>query len=169
MIAIWIAIVESAQIAISHLCLRLVSRQIELYHFTSMSGVAEASLVLLPISSVIAVFEAVQKVHNAAHDVQEQPKELPAAVEQNIRARKVNQLALQTASSVLEQCKENATRINDIFDETIPAPGVYRPGRLRKAVGVKMESMKMMNEMAAMVKNMELLAQHQMSQEAAGL
>lgn len=147
-----------------------------------MSGVGEASLVLGLISSVIAIFEAAQEIYDAASDAQGLPKKLRAAAEQiplvyhalslaeqNIRAQKVDQQALQSARPVLETCKETAARIKDIFDKIIPAPDASRAERLKKAVGIKTKSKKVKEDMEAVVKSMELLAQHQIFQDAVAL
>lgn len=147
-----------------------------------MSGIGEASLVLGLISSVIAIFEAAQEIYDAASDTKGLPKRFRAAAEQiplvyhalslaeqNIKAQKVDEQALQNATPVLKRCKESAARVKDIFDKTIPAPGASRSERLRKAVGLKTKSKKIQEEIEEVVKSMELLAQYQVFQDAAAL
>lgn len=134
------------------------------------------------IASIIAIIETAQTIYEAADDAQGLPKKFRAAAEQiplvyhtlslaehNIRAQKVNDQALQSVTPVLERCKQNAANIKEIFDKTIPAKDASRPERLRKAVGILTKSKKVKEEMEEMVTNMELLAQHQVFQDAAAL
>ena len=147
-----------------------------------MSGVGEASLVLGLISSLIAIFEAAQEIYEAANDIQGLPKKFRAAAEQiplvhhilsladqNLRAMKVDKSALYSVRSVLERCKENAARIKDIFEKTIPGPQASRPERLRKAMMLKTKSKQLKEDMEEVIKDMELLAQYQVFQDAAAL
>lgn len=147
-----------------------------------MTGVGEASLALGLISSVITIFEAAHEIYEAANDTQGLPKKFRVAAEQiplvyhalslaeqNIRAQKVNEQALRSAKPVLEACKDSATRVKDIFDKTIPAPNASRADRLKKAVGLRLKSNKVKEDMERVVKNMALLAQHQVFQDAAAL
>lgn len=147
-----------------------------------MSGIGEAALVLGLISSVITIFEAAQEVYEAADDALGLPKRFRLAAEQiplvyhalnlaeqNIRTQSIDGQALQSARPVLEACKECATRIKDVFDRTIPAPGASRAERLKKAVGLRMKSKKVKEDMEQVIKSMELLAQHQVFQDAAAL
>lgn len=147
-----------------------------------MSGVGEAGLVLGLVSSVITIFEAAQEIYEATNDTQGLPKRFRAAAEQiplvhhaltlaeqNLRALKVDEQALRSVRPVLERCKENAARIKDIFEKTIPEPQASRSERLRKAMMLKMKSKKLKEDMEEVIKDMELLAQHQVFQDAAAL
>jgi len=144
-----------------------------------MSGIGEASAVLGLISSIIAICEAAQEVYEAANDTRGLPKKFRAAAEQiplvyhalslaerNINAKSVSEEALLSAKPVLERCKESAASVKDIFDKTIPAKDASRAERLTKAVGIKMKSNKVKEYMEAVVKNLELLAQNQVFQDA---
>ncbi|KIX03237.1 uncharacterized protein Z518_06789 [Rhinocladiella mackenziei CBS 650.93] len=147
-----------------------------------MSGIGEASAVLGLISSVIAIYEAAHEVYEAASDTKGLPRKFRAAAEQipmvyhtlslaeqNIKAKAVSEAALQSAMPVLERCKESAASVKDIFDKTIPAKDASRAECLRKAVGIKMKSNKVKEYMEEVVKNMELLAQNQVFQDAEAL
>lgn len=144
-----------------------------------MSGIGEASLVLGLVSSTIAIFEAAQEIYEAASDTSGLPKKLRIAAEQiplvhnalslakqNINAKSVTEEALQSAKPVLQQCEKSAARIKNIFDKTIPAKDAPRVERIRKAVGLKMKSNKAKEYMEEIFKNMELLAQNQVFQDA---
>lgn len=144
-----------------------------------MSGIGEVSAVLGLISSIIAIFEAAQEVYQAANDTGGLPRKFRAAAEQiplvyhalslaerNINTRSVGEGALQSAKPVLERCKECAASVKDIFDKTIPAKDASRAERLTKAVGIKVKSNKVKEHMEEVVKNMELLAQNQVFQDA---
>ena len=67
---------------------------------------------------------------------------------------------------MLEQCKNSAASVKDIFDQTIPAKDASRAERLRKAVGLKMKSNKAKEHMEQVFKSMDLLAQKQVFQDA---
>lgn len=142
----------------------------------------EAGLVLGLISSTIAIIEAAHEIYDAADDAQGLPKKFRTAAEQiplvchtltlaeqNIRAQKVDGRAMQNAMPVLERCQETAARVKEIFDKTIPGPDASRAERLKKAVGLKMKSKKVVEDMQELVKSIELLAQHQMFQDTAVL
>jgi len=147
-----------------------------------MAGIGEASLVLGLISSTIAIFEAAHEVYEAASDATGLPKKFRVAAEQiplvlnalslaeqNINAKNVTEDALLSARPVLERCKENASSVKDIFDKTIPAKDAPRTDRLKKAVGMRMKSSKVKEHMEEICKSMELLAQHQVFQDAEAL
>jgi hypothetical protein len=147
-----------------------------------MSGIGEAGLVLGLISSTIAIFEASQEIYEAASDVAGLPKKLRVTAEQiplvhnalslaeqNINSKNVTDDALQSAKPVLERCKENATRVKDIFDKTIPTKDAPRAERLKKAVGIKLKSNKVKEHMEEIFKSMELLVQNQVFQDAEAL
>jgi hypothetical protein len=147
-----------------------------------MSGIGEASLVLGLISSTIAIFEAAQEIYEAATDAAGLPKKFRVAAEQiplvynalslaeqNINAKNVTRDTLLSAKPVLERCKENASSVKDIFDKTIPAKNASRADRLSKAVGIKMKSSKVKEHMEEICKSIELLAQHQVFQDADAL
>jgi hypothetical protein len=131
------------------------------------------------ISSIITICEAAQEVYEAASDTRGLPKKFRAAAEQiplvyhalslaerNINAESVSEEALQSAKPILERCKESAASVKDIFDKTIPVKDASRAERLTKAVGIKMKSNKVKEYMEEVVKNMELLAQNQVFQDA---
>jgi len=144
-----------------------------------MTGFVEASTVLGLISSIVAIFEAAHEIYEAASDAKGLPRKFHAAAEkiplvnyalslaeQNINAKNVSKEALQSAMPVLERCKESAASVKDIFDKTIPAKDATRTERLKKAVGLKVRSNKVKEYMEEIVKNMELLAQNQVFQDA---
>jgi hypothetical protein len=81
--------------------------------------------------------------------------------EQNIKAQNVGAEALQSVTPVLEQCKERAANVKEIFDKALPAKDASRAERLRKVVGLKTKSSKVKEYMEEIVTNMELLAQNQ--------
>lgn len=147
-----------------------------------MSGIGEAGVVLGLISSVITIFEAAQEIYDAAGDAQGLPKKLRATAEQiplvyhtlslaeqNIRAKNVSEQMLQSAMPVLQRCKAGAANVKDIFDKTIPAKDTSRAERLRKAVGLQTKSKKVKEYMEEVVKDIELLAQNQLFQDAVAL
>ena len=147
-----------------------------------MAGVGEASLVLGLISSSIAIFEAAHQIYEAASSTSGLPKKLRMAAEQiplvynalglaeqNINAKNVSDEALRNAKPVLEQCEKSAASVKDIFDKTIPTKGASRAERLKKAVGIKMKSNKVKEYMEEIFKNLELLAQNQVFQDAEAL
>jgi hypothetical protein len=144
-----------------------------------MSGFGEASLVLALISPTIAIFTAAQEIYEAAVDAKGLPKKFRTAAEQiplvlnalslaeqHIRAKRVSDEALHSVKPILEQCKESAVNIKDIFDNTIPAKDASRAEQLKKAVGIMMKSNKVKEYMEDLVKNMDLLVQHQVFQDA---
>ncbi|OQU98756.1 Tetratricopeptide repeat-containing protein [Cladophialophora immunda] len=144
-----------------------------------MSGVAEASLVLGLISSIIAIYEGAHEIYEAASDVKGLPRKFQLAAEQiplvlhalglaeqNIKGNAVSPDALQSAKPILERCKESAAEVKDIFDKTIPSKDASRTERYKKAVGIKLKSKKVKESMEEVVKNMELLVQHQVFQDA---
>lgn len=147
-----------------------------------MSGVGEASLVLSLISSIIDIFEAAQEIYDAASDAQGLPKKFRAAAdqiplvyhtlglaEQNISARNVTEEALLSARPVLDRCKESASNLKDIFAKNIPAKDAPKAERLKKAMGLKMKSNKVKENIEEVLKSMELLAQNQIFQDAEAL
>jgi len=147
-----------------------------------MSGIGEASAVLGLISSIIAIYEAAHEVYDAASDTKGLPRKFRAAAEQiplvchtlglaerNIRAKNVGEEALQSAMPVLERCKESAASLKDIFNKTIPTKDASKAERYKKAVGIKMKSNKVKEYMEEVIKDMELLAQHQVFQDAEAL
>lgn len=147
-----------------------------------MSGIGEASLVLGLISSIIAIYEGAHEIYEAASDVKGLPRKFRLAAEQiplvlhalglaeqNIKAKAVSQDALQSAAPVLERCKESAACVKNIFDKTISTQDASRTERYKKAVGIKLKSNKVKEYMEAVVKNMELLAQNQVFQDAEAL
>ena len=89
--------------------------------------------------------------------------------EQNIKTKTVSQDALQSAMPVLERCKESAASVKEIFDQTIPHKDASRTERYKKAVGIKLKSKQVKEYMEEVVKNMELLAQNQVFQDAEAL
>lgn len=143
-----------------------------------MTGVVEAATVLGLVSSAIAIFEAAQEVYEAASNTSGLPKTFRAAADriplvhhalsqaaENIRTQQVDEQALKSAEPVLQQCKENADKIKDIFDKTIPGPNASRAERMTKAVGLKMKSNKVKESMEEVIKGLELLAQNQIFQD----
>lgn len=56
--------------------------------------------------------------------------------------------------------------VKEIFEKTISFKDASRAERYKKAVGIKFESNKVKVCMEEVVKNMELLAQHQVFQDA---
>lgn len=144
-----------------------------------MSGIGEASLVLGLISSIIAIYEGAHEICEAASDVKGLPRKFQLAAEQiplvlhalglaeqNIKGKAVSPDALQSAKPILERCKESAAEVKDIFDKTIPSKDAPRTERYKKAVGIKLKSKKVKESMEEVVKNMELLAQYQVFQDA---
>lgn len=159
-----------------------VSRKAGRYSVISMSGVGEASLVLGLISSTIAIIEAAREIYDAVGDPRGLPEKFRAAAdqihlvtdtlklaEQNILAQKVDGQAVRNAMPVLERCKEIAVRIKEIFDKNIPGSDASPAERLSKAVGLKMKSKKVVEDIEELFKSMALLAQHQVFQNTAVL
>lgn len=147
-----------------------------------MSGVGEAGLILGLISSAIAIFEAAHELYEAANDTQGLPKKFRIAAEQiplihhalnladaNIRAQNIGENDLERARPILERCKENAARVKDIFDKTIPAPNASSAERLKKAMSIIAKAKKVKDEIEDTVKGLELLAQYQIFQDADAL
>jgi len=147
-----------------------------------MSGIGEASLVLGLISSIIATYKAAHEVYKTAGDVSGLPRKFRLAAEQvplvlhalslaeqNIKAKKVGQDALQSAVPVLERCKESATSVKNIFDKTIPNKDASWTERSKKAVGIKFKSDEVKGYMEEIATNITLLAQNQVFQDAAVL
>lgn len=139
----------------------------------------EAGLVLGLISSIITIFEATHEIYEAATDANGLPKKLRVVAEQiplvynalglaekNLRANRVTQEAVLSTKPVLEQCKDNAAKVKDIFEQTLPAQNASRAERLKKAVGLKIKSTKAKEYMEQVVESMDLLAQQQVFQDA---
>ena len=139
----------------------------------------EAGLVLGLISSTLTIFEVAQAIYEAASDTSGLPKKLRVVAEQiplvynalglaeqNLQAKNVTQEAVYSAKPVLEQCKNSAAIVKDIFDQVIPAKDASRAERLRKAMGLKMKSNKAKEHMEQVFKSMDLLAQKQVFQDA---
>jgi predicted lipoprotein len=144
-----------------------------------MTGVVEVSTVLGLISSAITIFEAAQEVYEAASDVSGLPKKFRAAADhiplvyhtlnraaEHIQSQQVDVQALKSAEPVLQQCRENADKIKDIFDKTIPGPNASTAERMKKAMSLKMKSNKVKESMEDVIKGLELLAQNQIFQDA---
>jgi hypothetical protein len=98
---------------------------------------------------------AVYRQAEAAGDAARLPKKLRLAAEQiplahnalglaepNINPQNVTETALQSVKPVLIRYKENAARVKDIFDKTMPTTDATRADRLKKAVGIKFRSNK---------------------------
>ncbi|KIW99702.1 uncharacterized protein Z518_11115 [Rhinocladiella mackenziei CBS 650.93] len=147
-----------------------------------MSGIGEASLVLGLISSIIAIYDGAHEIYDAASDVNRLPRKFQLAAEQiplvlhilglaerNIRASGVSQDALQNATPILERCKESAAVVKEIFDKTVPSKDATRSERYKKAVGIKLKSNKVKEQMEEAVKSMQLLALYQLFQDAEAL
>jgi hypothetical protein len=144
-----------------------------------MSVIGEASLVLGLISSTIAIFEAAHDIYDAASDTTGLPRKFRTAAEQiplvhnaftlaekNIKGRNVTEETLQSVKPVLERCKENAAGVKEVFDKSMPAKGASRAESLKKAIGIKTKSGKLKEYMEQIVKDMKLLAQYQVFQDA---
>jgi L-lactate utilization protein LutC len=86
--------------------------------------------------------------------------------EQNIKAKHVTADALKSAEPVLEQCKEHASTLKEIFERSIPTKNDSKADRLRKAVGITRKGSTVKEHMEEIVKNMDLLAQHQVFVDA---
>ena len=143
-----------------------------------MSG-AEAGLVLGLISSTIAIFEAADEIYDAAHDAKGLPKKFRAAADEiplvlhslslaqdNLQTGTVSKDAIKSAKPILESCKASAESLKDIFDQTMPSEGGSRTERYKKAAAMKVKGSKVTECVQQVAKNMELLAQHQVFQDA---
>lgn len=144
-----------------------------------MTGVVEAGTVLGLISAIIAICEAAEEVYEAAGDVKGLPKKFRTAAEQiplvyytlglaetDIKANKVGKEALQSVIPVLEQCKGSAAGLKEIFDKTLPGKDDSTAKRVFSGVKILYKSNKVKSHMEDVFKNLQLLAEHQVFQDA---
>jgi hypothetical protein len=146
-----------------------------------MSG-AEAALVLGLASSTLTCLEAAYQVYTAAHDERGLTKsfrvtadQIPLVlhtlrlVEQSMKVDTVGEDALKTAKPVLERCKENASSLKAAFDKALPAKDAPRTERYKKAAEMKWKSGEVKKSMELVMADLDLLAQHQVFQDAGAL
>ncbi|KAH7016528.1 uncharacterized protein B0I36DRAFT_337971 [Microdochium trichocladiopsis] len=144
-----------------------------------MTGVVEVGTVLGLISAVIAIFEAAHDVYDAASDVSGMPRKFRAAAEriplvhhalsraaEHIQSRQVSEDGIKSSESVLQQCKEHADKIKEIFEKALPGPHTSRIERMKKAMILKRNSNQVKESMEEVMKGLELLAQNQIFQDA---
>lgn len=137
-----------------------------------MSGHGDSSPVLVLISLTMVMFKKAQELYEATADAKDLPENSRIAAEhiplvlnalslaeQNIREGKVNDEALQSVKSILEQCKDSAANVKDIFENAIPAKDASKSGQLTDLNKVR-------GCMEDIVKNMDILAQHRIFQDA---
>ena len=107
-----------------------------------MSGVAEASLVLGIISSIISIVNAAKEIYETAHDKSGLPKAF-----KNVHARlplvsitlqkakeytdrpDLNQATCDAFKPILEQCAKRADKLGDMFSKIVRKDGVSRLDR----------------------------------------
>ncbi|KAK5687907.1 hypothetical protein LTR17_026661 [Elasticomyces elasticus] len=63
-------------------------------------------------------------------------------------------------------CKAGAEALKDIFGKTVPSSKDSRTERYKKAIAIKINSSEVKNYMRQVAKDIELLAQHQILQDA---
>ncbi|CAK7216103.1 hypothetical protein SEUCBS140593_002757 [Sporothrix eucalyptigena] len=144
-----------------------------------MTGFVEAATVLGLISAITGICEAASTVYDAYSDAKGLPNKFRTAADQiplvqltlhlaetNINAHSVSKEALQRALPLLEQCKESASNVKVIFDETLPNKDASKLERFKNALTIKRKSGVVRDHMETIVKNLELLAQHQIFQDA---
>ncbi|CAK7207723.1 hypothetical protein SEUCBS139899_010534 [Sporothrix eucalyptigena] len=144
-----------------------------------MTGFVEAATVLGLISAITGICEAASTVYNAYGDAKGLPDKFRTAADQiplvqltlhlaetNIVTNSVSKEALQSALPLLEQCKEAASNVRVIFDEALPNTNASKLERFKNALTIKRKSGDVKDYMETIVKNLELLAQHQIFQDA---
>ncbi|CAK7199673.1 hypothetical protein SEUCBS139899_002356 [Sporothrix eucalyptigena] len=144
-----------------------------------MTGVVEAGTVLGLISAIIAICEAAEEIYEAAGDLKGLPKKFRTAAEQiplvyytlglaetDIKANKVGKEALQSVIPVLEQCKGSAASLKEIFDKTLPGKDDSTAKRVFSGVKILYKSNKVKSYMEDVFQNLQLLAEHQVFQDA---
>lgn len=143
-----------------------------------MTSFVEAATVLGLISAITGICEAASTVYEAYDDAKGLPKKFRTAAEQiplvqltlhlaetNIRENSVSQEALQSALPLLKQCNESASNVSDIFNKTLPGEHASKLERFKNALTIKRKSGDVKDYMETIVKNLELLAQHQIFQD----
>ena len=144
-----------------------------------MSGVAEASLVLGLVSSILTVLDTALQIYNAAHDAKGLTKTFQATADQiplvfhtlelvgrRIQENRVGAEAVRSAKPVLERCKQNATKVKDAFDKALPSKDASRTERYKKAAEMRWRSSEVKENMKLVMEGLDLLAQHQIFQDA---
>ncbi|KAH6717475.1 hypothetical protein BKA61DRAFT_547365 [Leptodontidium sp. MPI-SDFR-AT-0119] len=135
-----------------------------------MSG-AEASLVLGPISSVIAIFDATKKVYDAAADSKGLPEafrevagRLPivrtilGSVEQHISDGKVDEETCKFIKPVVITCKEKTEKFDLLFQKVIPPGDASRLDRYINAAWTLGKGGRVESWMKGILEDVQLLA-----------
>lgn len=141
-----------------------------LSHNYAMSS-AEVSAVLGVISSIITIVEGTKKVYDAATNAKGLPEafrkvagRLPivenilGSTHQYIEKRKVNSDACKGVEQVAKACEENAKKLEELFDKTIPGDDASRLTRYIKAVNVVGKRGRVEDLMKELLEGVQLLA-----------
>lgn len=143
------------------------------------SLMAEAIGILGLIASIVTIAEAAYEIYEAASDTQGLPKKLQPIAEQIPLMLKVLQLAdehvqshptdrqlLQAVRPILQRCEKRVTDVKFMFENIIPAADASRADRMKKAVGLRTKINRVKASMEEIMKDTELLANHQTFRDA---
>lgn len=144
-----------------------------------MTGFVEAATVLGFISAITGICDAAHQVYEAYVDKSGLPRKFRASADQlplichaldlahaNITTGNVEQGSRQVALPVLNRCKEEAVTVKAIFDKCLSTKDARRRERLFGAVNTLRKGGELSENMEIIVKNLELLAQHQIFQDS---
>ncbi|CZR56191.1 uncharacterized protein PAC_06079 [Phialocephala subalpina] len=136
-----------------------------------MTGVAEASLVLGLISSVIAIVDRAKQVYDAAANAEGLPEafrevaeRLPivrtilVSAERHIHDGEIDENSRKAMKPVIERCGKRAEKLDKLFKKVIPPDDASRPERYLKAVRTLGKGGKVEILMKGMLEDIQLLA-----------
>jgi hypothetical protein len=90
-------------------------------------------------------------------------------IEQSIKVDTVSEEAIKITKPVLERCNENASSLKAAFDKALPAKDASRTDRYKKAAEMRWKSGEVKKSMELVMGDLDLLAQHQIFQDAGAL
>lgn len=138
------------------------------------SLMAEAIGVLGLIASIATIAEAAYEIYEAASDSQGLPKKLQPIAEQiplmlkvlqladeNVQSHQTDKELLHAVRPILQRCEKRVIDVRSMFEKIIPAADASRADRMKKAVGLRTKINKAKESMEEIMKDTELLANHQ--------
>jgi hypothetical protein len=135
-----------------------------------MAGVGEASLVLGIISSIIAIIDATKQVYEAVEDATGLPENFKKSAAKLPTISKLLKDAENFIENIadkptklafiptLEDCKVQATKLQQLFEKVMPEKGASRVDRYMKAFRTIGKGRRVEDLIGGILDNLQLLA-----------
>jgi hypothetical protein len=147
-----------------------------------MSGVGEAAALIGIITGIIGLLKTTAEVYEAAQSAGGIPHAFKIVFDRiplvqvsldeaqsNLKSRVYDQATLDAVAPVLQHCNENADSLQKIFADTLPSKDAPRTERYKKILAMKAKSSKVKDLMKELLKSFDILANHQIFQDASML